>query len=86
MGVGVHKSGGGGRGSGGGVAEVREQSPFGNCRELSVKPSRTGERVGGGQESRQVAWRQDQKWEAWGSEGKGLPESPSVTEHASLCS
>lgn len=54
MGVGVHKSGGGGRGSGGGVAEVREQSPFGNCRELSVKPSRTGERVGGGQESRQV--------------------------------
>ena len=51
---------------GGGVAEVREQSPSGNCRELSVKPRRTGDGVGGGQESRQAAWRQDRKWEAWG--------------------
>lgn len=48
------------------MAEVREQSPSGNCRELSVKPRRTGDGVGGGQESRQAAWRQDRKWEAWG--------------------
>ena len=32
--------------------------------------------MGGGQESRQAAWRQDRKWEARGSEGKGFPVSP----------
>lgn len=85
MGVGVHESGGVGRELGGEVAEVIEQSPSGNCRELSVKPRRTRVGVGGGQESRQEAWRQDRKWEAWGSEGKGLPVSPSVTEHRSYC-